>query len=248
MAERQKFLFKIEGVDLSDLPMRRVAEYVRLLSELLGHDSHVHMEGIKKGSVAVAHNIDASHAEEIIQTARDASRGIGPQKSNDVYQKMNVFLAEDKSVGSLQDAHETEIVQFPGRAVPALEILGPIEQEDSLDGVIMRIGGMTDEVPVWLRSGDPRSGEGKLSCLANRTMARQLAPYLFEKELRVFGNAKWVRHEDSGWKLLRFFIEHFEELDPVPLTVLAERLRDIPGNGWEKIEDPWLELQRERED
>lgn len=247
MEGRQKFLFKIEGVDLSDLPMRRVAEYAVLLSKFLGHETHVHMEGIEKGSVAFALNIDAPHARKTIQAARDASRGKGTQQSNEAYQKMNARLAEDKGVGSWRDERGNNIVPFPGRLAPALEAYGPFEQEDSFDGVVVRVGGMREDlVEIWLRSSDMRTGQEKISCLADHAMAKQLAPYLFEQELRVFGTAKWERLANGKWKLWRFVITRFEELDTTPLTALVERLRDIPGNGWEKLEDPWRELERER--
>jgi len=81
-------------------------------------------------------------------------------------------------------------------------------------------------------------------------MARRLAPHLFATRLRVHGNGKWERDEEGSWNLKRFNIAEFEVLDDAPLREIVARLRQVPGNGWREIDDPYVELRylRERPD
>lgn len=78
-------------------------------------------------------------------------------------------------------------------------------------------------------------------------MARRLAPHLFAARLRFHGNGRWERDADGNWNLRRFNIAEFEVLDDAPLHEIVARLRQVPGNGWMEIDDPYVESQRLRQ-
>ncbi|MCY4038798.1 MAG: hypothetical protein OXF09_05005 [Hyphomicrobiales bacterium] len=243
MKDQHKFSFKIDSLTPEDLSMKRLGEYITNLAQLLGSEEHVHVVGIESGSVDLVVGIDRYHEEEVMQRVRNASQGEGPQQANDAFQKIGKDLRKDKSEGRLFDPRGKEVTDFSEWLRSNQEEFGPFEQEDSFDGVVMRVGGKKELVPVLLQSGDD-----EISCLASRNMAKKLANYLFEKELRVFGTGRCRRDTDGKWRFNRFVIADFEVLDTTPLTTLVERLRSVPGNGWEKLEDPWGELKRDRED
>jgi len=83
-------------------------------------------------------------------------------------------------------------------------------------------------------------------CDAYRALAKQLAKFLFDTEIRVHGTGRWVRDEEGIWSLERFRIRHFEELNDLPLTSVVASLRTIAGSEWPTIEDPWKALDEVR--
>ena len=178
-----------------------------------------------------------------MQRVRAASQGEGPQQANGAFEKIRKNLLRDKSEGRLFDSQGKEITNFSEWLRSNQEEFGPFEQEDSFDGVVIRVGGKGKQVSVSLLSGND-----EISCLATRDMAKRLATHLFEKELRVSGKGNFRRDTNGKWKFKQFVISDFEVLDTTPLTTLVEHLRSVPGNGWEKLEDPWGELERDRED
>ena len=113
---------------------------------------------------------------------------------------------------------------FPGvEQTPGLTY-GPLRERGSLDGVLIRVGGKDDTVPVHLLDGDKVH-----VCNANREVARRLAPDLFGSILRVHGEGRWERDQEGKWNLLRFDIRDFEPLDDVPLGEAVRRLRAVKG-------------------
>ena len=242
MKEQHDFFFKIADQALEEMPMERLAEYVKDLVKFFDSKRHVLAVDIKSGSVKVTMNVDESGKEELKQRVRDVAQGKRWRRSTTAFRRINERLYEDEKEGWLSCNGET-ILHFPGRLGVTQEKIGPFKQEDSFDGRVIRIGGQKNLVPVWLQSGDER-----IDCLAGRDMAKELAKHLFGEELRVSGTGNRFCDTEGEWRFSRFIITSFEILDDTPLTTLVERLRSIPGNGWEKLEDPWEELRRERED
>lgn len=241
MKDSHDFFFKIDGWTPGEMPMERLVEYMKDLTQLFDSKRHVHVVGIKSGSVEVAMDVDESHREEIKQRVCDVGQGKGQRQSIAAFRRINKNLYEDGREGRLS-CNGAVILHFPGRQPPSEVEISPFEQEGSFDGRVIRVGGKGDLVPAWLQSGDDR-----INCFADLDMAKKLAEHLFGEELRVSGTGKRFRDTEGRWQFKKFIITSFEILDDTPLTTLVERLRSLPGNGWEELEDPWEELRRERE-
>jgi hypothetical protein len=80
------------------------------------------------------------------------------------------------------------------------------------------------------------------NCEASRELAKRLATHLFTGELRVIGQGRW--HVDGGgnWTLDRFTIRDFERLMDTSLTDAVAALRNVPGSDWDRVSDPWADL------
>ena len=241
MKNRAEFFFKMDGWTPEEIPMERLAEYMGDLAKLLDSKQRVHVVGIKSGSVEVVMDVDESHKEEIKQRAYNAGQGKGQRQSKAAFRRISERLYKDGKEGRLSCDGET-ILCFPGEQ-PSPELrISPFEKESSFDGRVISVGGGDNLVRVQLLSGND-----KINCLVERNMAKELAAHLFGGELRVSGTGQRFRDAKGKWKFKQFTITSFEILDTTPLTVLVERLRSLPGNGWEELEDPWEELRRERE-
>ena len=133
-------------------------------------------------------------------------------------------------------------LEFEGRKVERSEAYGPIGERASLVGVLKRIGGFDDSIPVHLQRADGVV----FYCEASPNLARELKDF-YEKTIRVHGFATYYR-EDGKWRLEKFRIQSY---DPEPLvnerlSETIEKLKAIPGNEWNDLADPLGELHKMR--
>ena len=234
--------FVIDGFRPETLPMGRLAGYMADLAKLLGSESGVHFDKVKEGSAKLIHYVDEGVRPEVEQRLRLVKRGDADADAQSAVMAINQKLAEDGKTAYLKQGRGKLLV-FDGRVVPDSKKpdYGPITQPGTLEGTLIRLGGRDDTKPVHLQDGDKVH-----ICNANSAVAKRLAPF-YERQIRVSGNGRWSRTEDGSWELEHFNITDFEELQDESLTVVVERLRRIPGNGWLNLSDPLEELERIRE-
>ena len=236
--------FVIDALTPESVPMARLAEYMADLADLFGHKEHVHFDRVAPGSLTLVQRVDGDH-HDLIRARLDAA-GAGvpvPDDAAKAIESLNKRLAQDDATGRLSDHSGAEVIPFPGRDLPHPRTFGPFTQRCSFDGMLIRVGGKDDTVPVHLQAGD------KIHiCNADRDMARRLAPHLYQGTLRVWGDGRWEREANGNWNLIRFNISEFDLLDDAPLSEVVERLRAVEGSGWKKFDDPIAEIMRLRRD
>lgn len=238
------YYFTIDALTPESLPMARLAEYMADLAGLFGHKEHVHFDRVAPGSVQLVSRVDEGHHDAIRERLDAASAG-GPVPDDvaNAVESINTRLAKDGATGRLSDRGGAEVINFPGCDRPRPRTFGPFKQFCSFDGMLIRVGGKDDTVPVHLQAGD------KIHiCNADRDMARRLAPNLYQGTLRVWGDGRWEREGNGNWKLIRFDISKFDLLDDTPLGEVVEKLREVEGSGWKQFEDPLAEIMRLRRD
>ena len=224
--------------------MARLAKYMSDLAAILGQPEKVHFVRLESGTVTLVQRIDEEAEPEARARARASKTGEGPSEAVKAYRSLNRRLLDDNATGMLNDDADTGILEFPGRkqAESLTLTFGPFNQEGSLDGVVIRVGGVRDQVPVALESAN----QHLTHCLASRAVAKELARHLFDPEIRVYGKGRWSRDKEGTWTLDRFVIDYFEVPGGEPLSAVLARLRDVPGSEWPKSPDPWGELREQR--
>ena len=233
--------FRIDVWKPETLPLKRLAEYASELARLFGSPADVHLLKIRKGShvqeFAVA-NTARANVERQLALVRAAD---APAELVRPYRNLNQYLRNDGGSAVLKIKGGAKVIEFPGCKTPlAEEVI--IHEVGMLDGVVIRVGGKDDTVPVWLE------GEGgeKLTCTASRTIAKDLASHLFGATVRVNGIGKWRRNADRHWEIDAFDIKSWEPLDDSPLDEMITRLRAVSGSGWDELDNPqaeWLRLR-----
>ena len=221
--------------------MARLAQYMGDLAALLGEPEHVHFVRLERGSAVLVQTVDEAAVPKVRERATRVRAGEGPPDAMDAYRRINNRLRRDNGTGVVAEQNGAEIVRFPGREQVEVVSFGAFNQEGVLDGVIIRLGGTSDPVPVHLETSDRR-----FTCHATRELAKSLGQYIFGPELRVHGVGRWLRDADGRWSLERFTIASFEILDDLPLSAVVAKLREVPGSEWPEIEDPWTELDQIR--
>lgn len=236
--------FVIDALTPESVPMARLAEYMADLADLFGYKEHVHFERVAQGSLVVVQRVDSEHHDPIRARLDAASTGGPvPDDAAKAMESINKRLAQDDATGRLSDLGGAEVIPFPGRDMPRPRTFGPFNQKCSFDGMLIRVGGKDETVPVHLQAGN------KIHiCNANRDMARRLAPHLYQGTLRVWGDGRWEREASGNWRLIRFNISEFQLLDDTPLDQVVEKLRKVEGSGWKRFDDPIAEIMRLRRD
>ena len=240
----ETYRFVIDALAPDRVPMARLAEYIADLARLFGHKEHVHFERVESGSLAVVQHVEQDYAVPVQERLGAAHNAEGvPDDMADAVESLNRRLAQDGATARLRNSRGAEIIYFPGRDKPPPQTFGPFKQQCAFDGVLIRVGGKDDTVPVHLQAGDAIH-----ICNSTRDMARRLAPHLYQGTLRVWGEGRWEREANGHWNLIRFDISKFEQLDDAPIDEVVQRLREVKGSGWRQFDDPLVEIQRLRHD
>lgn len=233
--------FRIDAWKPETLPMARLAEYLAKLSAMFGYKEHVHFLKVRKGSAIPEITVEHEAASKVEIRLRLVGTPDAPPELERANQEINRMLRQDNASATLKIKHGANVLVFPGKKTPLAEEVIVHEQGD-LDGVIIRVGGKDDSVPVWIE------GEGKIvyKCWTNRDIARQLAAYYLSGTVRVTGSGQWCRTSERKWELEEFKIKSFEILEDSPLEDVINDLRQIKGNLWNEMDDPQAELRKLR--
>jgi hypothetical protein len=242
MANNREYRFKIDVYTPTTIPMERLAEYMREVAVLFGEAKSVHFAKLEEGSMALVSVVEYEAVPKVEERVTKAKRGEGPREPQDAIRTINRKLKEDNGTGFLLENTGAQIIRFPGREEAQPISFGAFNEQGSLDGVVIVVGGKGDPVPVHLESSESVI----YLCHASRTQAKELAKHIFGTELRVNGTGRWLRTESGKWQLERFLIGNFEVLNEQPLTSVVADLRAIPGSKWTSFTDPWAELDEIR--
>ena len=225
--------FSIDAFTPDTIPMSRLAEYMLELAALYGSQPMVHFRGVSKGSTILNATIEDAAVDAVESRLRLVHDAAAPDDLRRAYQSLNSMLRVDKAAGHIRHATGTVVLAFPGRDTPAQKTYR-VRDAGVLDGVVIRIGGKDNTIPVWLKDADGTIHK----CEANSEIARELVRHYLASPLRVTGQGDWLRGEDGGWSLEKFRISSWDVLDDASITDILNAARLAKGNGWNEIDDP----------
>jgi hypothetical protein len=223
-------------------PMERLADYLAELAKLLGEPRHVHFREVRTGSTQLIASIDDSVRIKVRDRVQAVREGGGPKDAQKAFAAIDEMLRRDNASGELSGESGAVVVPFPGRNRAELIAFGPIKQDGTLDGQIVRIGGQDDTVHVFLRDGSVVH----TGLFTTPEVARRLAVHFLGATLRLRGVGTWFRAGDGTWELKKFKISDFEALDETPLLDVVRSLRNVKGSEWGEVPDPVRALLEER--
>ena len=225
MSDGDEYRLKIEAYTPETMPMERLASYLADLAQMLGESTSVHFVKLEPGSTSIIHRIEREAIPKVTSRIASVRRGVGPRDSVRAYRKINKMLREDNGRAVWKAENGTaDLIVFPGHEETEPLING-ISQRGSIDGEVVRIGGLQNVVPIMLKCEQQELS----GCWANKTVAKALARKLFEP-VRLFGTGKWNRNDEGNWKLDIFRVESFEALRDAPLSTALNELRAIQSD------------------
>ena len=236
-----EYNFNIDVYSPDTLPMKRLAQYIQQLADLYGNYDQVHFVRVDPGSAVLVSAVENTAVSKVRERIEGAKNQTGSPEALRAWDNINDLLRKDNAKASLREANGAEILVFPGREMPQPDFKGTISQVETLEGRIVGIIGMDNTKHVHVEYGD-----SKFSCECTEEMARQLKTFLYEDEIRLHGQARYIRNEEGKWELKYFKIISFEKVDNASLSQVVNKLRAINGNDWKKTEDPWGKLMQLR--
>ena len=237
-------VLKIEAYSPETMPMFRLAEYMADLAMLLGEKPSVHFVRVAEGSTQITHRIDHEAIPKVDERLRLVKTGAAPHEAQRAAAGINQRLAADNATGVLVEEAGTEIIPFPGISIFIEPEFGPFNEPGNIDGVVIRIGGQTENVPVQFET---RTGV-ESHCHTTRDIAKELAKQIFGPEVRCLGVGRWYRDRTGIWEMRNFTISDFSVLDNRPLPEVVADLQAVEGSGWREAVDPWSKLTDLRSD
>ena len=238
MAEAKDLVLKIESYAPETMPMGRLAEYMGDLAMLLGEKGSVHFVRLDPGSTLIVHRIDQEAVAKVEERLLRVKEGRGPSEARRAAAEIDRRLAADNASGVLKEDAGADILPFPGINRCVEPEYGPFNESGSIDGIIIRVGGQRQKVPIDLQT---RTGF-ETRCETTRDMAKELGKFIYGPEVRCSGVGRWHRDGTGTWDMRNFTISAFTVLDNRPLTDIVSDLHAVDGNGWRELDDPWAEL------
>lgn len=248
MNDDKRLVFYIDAYSPDSIPMAKLAEYMADFAVLLGRENAVRFAGLEKGSTKIKARIEFEDVPKVTTRLSDIRRGSPPPDAAKAFAQIDARLANDNAVGRIfvegqEGIASAELLAFPGRDRPKVQSYGPFNQEGSLDGILISVGGKDETISLRLQNGAATYS----SCETTRTIARELGKHLFEP-VRIHGTGRWTREADGQWTLRSFRVHRFEVLGKDSLRDTVTALRTVRGSGWKSMPDPLAELDDLRRD
>lgn len=232
-----------------EISMRDLAAYLTDLAELLGHHESVHFQEVREGSVEVTYDVDLASLEPVTCRLLDACHQAGDPAARSAYLSLNQRLKRDRSSGIIMEQSETDLrplVDIPGMLEETAERFPVLWEAGTADGTPTGVGGRRLD-PDWVSVRLDDSGN-LLNCEARPPIAIEIAHHLLTAPIRAHGKGRWV-HDEQGWRLEKFRIEHFETLDPRPIAALVGEMRELyTESDWATVDDPIDRMAQLRND
>jgi hypothetical protein len=152
VTKREEFVFKINAFTPETIPMARLAEYMADLARLLSETASVHFVRLDGGSTALVHAVDYEAVPKVEARISAAKSVDAPAELLKISEDINRKLREDNADGEIFRAGGGQIIQFPGINTPKQITFGPVTQFGSIDGIVRRIGGKGNQIPVMLET------------------------------------------------------------------------------------------------
>ena len=164
MATGYEYRFVIDAFTRDTLPMARLAEYMADLAVMLGEPESVHFIRVDEGSAVLVQQVDEPAVPKVRARTGLLRSGDAPPDALQAYRRANHRLRQDNAVGVITEAAGAEVLRLPGRELPEPLTFGAFNQEGSVDGVVIRLGGTSDPVPVHIET----PGQAVSHCYASR--------------------------------------------------------------------------------
>ena len=224
--------------------MGRLAEYMADLAMLLGEKASVHFLRLDDGSTGLVHRVSKEAVPKVEERLRLVKTGNGPKEARRAFAEIDRRMAADNASGALTEESGAEILPFLGVNQFVEPEFGPFNEPGTIDGVVIRVGGQRQKVPIHLET----TTGFEPHCEANREIAKELGKHLFGPEIRCIGVGRWYRDGTGTWEMRNFTISEFSILDQRPLPEIVSDLQAVQGSGWCDLADPWGTLADIRSD
>jgi hypothetical protein len=230
----------IQGVNIDNLSLQDIGEYVADFAELLGRDVEPKYHGITRGSMKIKARVPIDREIDVKTRGFLLRTGDGPEEAIRARERISRRLGRNHAKrATLLDSTQSKVIEIPvQKPVDAAAPVPSLNRAGSLQGRIIRIGGKQDMVSVEIQDVD-----GMIYlCRATRDKAKKLAREMFDPVVRVHGSGRWYRTDEGIWRVEDFQIADFDVLEDDSFSQTIATLRAVPSD-WKNLDDPHAALE-----
>lgn len=241
MEEFDIYSLKLYDRKPDDLPLDRLAEYLKEFALILGKDNQPVLSSVDEGSILLRAKIPQCKQGQVEQRLLEAQRG-------DTYSGVGKHLIRLETMMLGDGIPKAEFLNPQQRVLVTIDaanepVLYSVSQSGEVDGEITGVMGADDTMHITLKEWGGRI----VKLVADVQIGRELGHHLRTGVMRLYAHGQWNR-TDAGWKPdpKKCFVDRFEVLDESSIVEIFDELRKIPGNGWSTEPDPlalWRELR-----
>lgn len=237
MALTREIRWILTGQNPDQIPMGRLADYMKQLALLMGARDKVHFARVEKGSTALIAQIKQGQPFHAVQSRLKAVReGTAPADARKAYDDINVMVGQDVASAKITLGSCT-ILRFPGVSKEFAEAV-VLHDEGTITGKLYAMAENSDGI-ISARI-KPRIGARYVPCTVDKSLAKELRGYLLEA-VRVHGMGAWRRSADSLWTCESFNIKQVSAVKDVNLRQAITELRSIDADWPEDPLSEWAE-------
>lgn len=219
------FELRVNGIMLSELPLNRAAEYLKLLGLMLGTPKETRLVSLVNGSLSASVKM-SPNAKSIAygRLAVEAKQKNTPAWG--AFEKLNRAIANDGGDGKILDLSTgCVILEFPGaRSVhPSSQ---SFFEETKIRGKLCQFGEKVD----GRYTGQIRDAKNTYTFTCDEAIAHPMSVKLFHP-VEICGRANWQRQPDGKWRLISFYAGSFRELRKSRLSEVRALIHQSGGLG-----------------
>ncbi len=216
--------FEIKAYEPSTIPMAKLAEYMSDLARLLGVEHAVHFVNLRKGSTRIVHRVDTEQFPTIKERTYRAVNPGAPEDIRQAYERIEQRLRRDNAKGAYLSGPDGKLLEIK---VSKSAIEYPtISKQGEVRGVVTRIGGKGDWVPVHIEDVN----SALYICEARKDKTKELAKYYLGQPVLASGLGRWRRTDSGKWDLENFRIHDFSPVTSVSVQDTVAKMRGIPAD------------------
>lgn len=232
MKKPNTYILRIIGSHPDKLALERLAAYLAELAKLMGEKECVHFDRLVKGSAALRAWAEPGVADEVAKRVRlTAERHAkAPKEAIGALERINELLVQDGRRGELKSPAGAVIYAFPGgrKANLAKEVI--VDQDSSITGQVIKIGGRDDTIPVLVK--DPDGREYKCTIVGPQ-LAKEIAAHYLGAQIELSGKGRWRRSPSGTWELINLNVKSWAPLSDDWDEALSTM--ESLGLGWSNI-------------
>jgi hypothetical protein len=229
MDRDRSVIFKLRGKRLCELQPARVAQYVKLIAELVGSPDQVRFTKISEGSICAGLAVNPRHYPTFVErmtTAKTPSRA-STTVAKTVHQ-LEEMITEDDMTAEVK-AGRTKLLQLHGYSRETGSVIGPVIQPFNVRGQLIGLEGKDKTKHARIaEGGSSREVHGEIR---DDSLAVALTAHLWRGAIEVSGVARLFRHPDGRWEIKHFRVEAFRPLDLDAPSAVMSQLREALGDA-----------------
>lgn len=243
MNDDRDVTFKLNGKRPDDFTIDRLAQYLRVLGELVGNTDKVRIKKISPGSVKVAMAIQQDYYPKFVErmtTAKNPKRAA--TKTSKIVEQLEQMVTDDHVTADVL-AGTTKLISIRGYTRSSGSVLGPVIQRYAVRGKIIGLEGKDETKHA--RIAEYGTGKEIHGEFRDDALGELLTKHLWRGVVEIGGTARLFRHSDGRWELKAFRIDAVEKLDDSSPSQFVADLRAV-FNQTPAVPDPVGDMKKLR--